>query len=244
MSAGGESSRFKSVKGADHIQKSAYVLPNGDTMIERTIRMYKKAGFKNFVILLYHNAESVMDFLGDGSRFGVKITYSHDPEQPVGRGGAIKHASNLGLLDPESYLVVHNPDDQIVGSAEEILQNIIDAHLMNESKGALATAVMVPGVRYDYTGFKIQDGFVLESEMYPMVNIPAHIGMTIFSPGIQNRFDKLFDLSRKTDFEAVLFPDLVKEGKLAAHVIPAHAWVPVNDEKGLKNLIKAIESEQ
>ncbi|MES2059961.1 MAG: NDP-sugar synthase [Patescibacteria group bacterium] len=243
MSAGGESSRFKSVKGAAHIQKSAYTLPNGDTMIERAIRMYKDVGFKDFVLLLYHNADSVINFLGDGSRFGVKITYSHDPEQPVGRGGAIKYASNSGLLNPESYLIVHNPDDQIVGSPLQTVKDIVSAHLFNESKGAIATAVMVPGVRYDYTGFKIKNGFVLESEMYPMVNIPAHIGMTIFSPGVQNRFDRLFDLSQKTDFEAVLFPELVREGKLAAHIIPDHAWIPVNDEKGLKKLIKAIEAE-
>ncbi|MFA6050742.1 MAG: NDP-sugar synthase [Candidatus Paceibacterota bacterium] len=244
LSAGGESSRFRNITGASGIQKSAFVLPNGETMIERTIGMYRDAGFMRFVILLYHNAESVIELLGDGSRLGVEIAYSHDPEKPVGRGGAIKHAFNQGILEAENYLIVHNPDDQIVGNAEEIVREIANVHIENEKSGAKATAVMVPGVRYDYTGFTIEDDFVKDVEMYPMVEIPAHIGLTVFSPGISDHFDELFDLSKPTDFEAVLFPVLVKDKKLAAHMIPAGAWIPVNDEKGLKKLIKALEAEE
>ncbi len=243
LSAGGESSRFKNIAGAAGIQKSAFRLPNGETMIERTMRMYTDALFKRFVILLYHNADSVINLLGDGSSLGVEIVYSHDPEKPVGRGGAIKHAFNQGFLDSKSYLIVHNPDDQIVGSVLETLEEITEAHIKNEKNGAVATAVMVPGVRYDYTGFTIEEGFVRGVEMYPFVDIPAHVGMTVFSPGVDKYFDELFDLNKKTDFEAVLFPVLAKEGKLAAHMIHADAWIPVNDEKALKKLIQSLEKE-
>jgi len=244
LTAGGESSRFRNVAGAQNVQKSAFILPNGDTMIERTIRTYKTAGLSNFVILLYHNADSVKNLLGDGSRLGVSIAYSHDPDMPVGRGGAVKYAFNQGILDNNSYLIVHNPDDQLLGNTADMLKGVLEAHFSNEKNAAVATAVMVGGVRHEFTGFTLENNRVVASEMYPLVPIPTHIGLTVFSPGLQPYFDRLFDLQKKTDFEAVLFPILISELKLSAHMIPEGQWISVNDEKGLKKLIKALETKQ
>ena len=39
LMAGGEGSRFKTISDPHHVQKNSVVLPNGDTMIERTIRI-------------------------------------------------------------------------------------------------------------------------------------------------------------------------------------------------------------
>ncbi len=240
LTAGGESSRFKSVTGSQGIHKAAFKLPNGDTMIERTIRLYKDLGFKNFLILLYYHSDSIKELLGDGSKMGINITYSHDPEKPIGRGGAMKNALVNGHIPPDTYIVIHNPDDQIVGDSKKILKGAIDAHVKNEEKNALATAVLVEGTKYDFTGFGIEDDFVTSVEMYPFVKIPTHIGLTIFSPKIVDYFDRLFDATKKTDFEAVLFPVLKDEKRLAAHIIPSGSWVSVNDEKGLKKLIKEL----
>src|SRR5579859_8146921 len=79
LAVGGEGSRLKAATEAKQVHKTALRLPDGDTMTERTIRMYKDAGFHDFVALVFHHAQSVIDVLGDGSRLGVHITYSHDP---------------------------------------------------------------------------------------------------------------------------------------------------------------------
>ncbi len=240
LTAGGESSRFKNVAGAALVQKAAYVLPGGETMIERMIGLYRGLGFRHFLVLVYHNADSVKNLLGDGAKLGVSILYSEDPGMPVGRGGAVKHAVLQGFLKPGQYFIIHNPDDQLVGKAGDVLAQAVNAHLEYEKNGALATAVMVEGVRYEFTGFKIEDDFVSEVEMYPFIKIPTHIGLSIFSPEVLPYFDRLFDLGKKTDFEAVLFPELQKEKKLAAHVIGEGLWISVNDEKGLKKLISHL----
>jgi NDP-sugar pyrophosphorylase family protein len=86
LMAGGESSRYAAVLNGKKIQKNAHELPNGDTMIEMAIRTYRDVGIKKFVALVFHNAHTVEDRLGDGSKLGVEITYSHDPVQPVGKG--------------------------------------------------------------------------------------------------------------------------------------------------------------
>src|SRR5476651_253665 len=96
LMAGGDSSRYAAVLNGKKVNKNAHELPNGDTMIEMSIRMYREAGIKRFVASVFHNAHSIEDRLGDGSGLGVKISYTHDPEKPVGKGGAIRNALDNG----------------------------------------------------------------------------------------------------------------------------------------------------
>lgn len=240
LPAGGESSRFKPVTGNKELQKSAYVLPNGETMLERVIAMYSAFGLKRFLVLLYHYADSVEKMLGDGSAKGISITYSYDPERPVGKGGAIRHAFEQGLIKKDEYFIVHNPDDQLVKNANDLLKKIIVAHLSHEEHGAKATAVTVEGAEYAYSALAVDQGKVTDASMYPFIPIPTHAGITIFSPKVVAEFGSIFDLSQKTDFESVLFPKLVREKALFAVSIPKDSWVPVNDEKGLKKLLSLI----
>jgi len=111
LMAGGESSRFSSVLDGTQANKSAFELPNGDTMIEMCIRMYRDAGFKRFVALVFHNAHSIEERLGDGSGMGVEILYSYDPEVPIGKGGAVLNALENGSIPEDHNLIVANPDD-------------------------------------------------------------------------------------------------------------------------------------
>src|SRR6202142_3859474 len=65
LMAGGESSRYAAVLYNKKINNNAHELPNGDTMIEMAIRMYRDAGIKRFVASVFHNAHSIEDRLGD-----------------------------------------------------------------------------------------------------------------------------------------------------------------------------------
>lgn len=244
LSAGGEGSRLQTVTatgGAVH--KTAFRLPSGDTMIERTIRMYRDNGFQEFVALVFHNAQSIMDVLGDGSHLGVTITYSSDPEIPVGRGGAIVNALFNGSIPREKSLVVHNPDDVIIRYPGSFPLDLISSHVASVERGAVATAATVAGAPVAYTGLAINDGMVSEVVAYPYVPIPAHIGVTVFSPEIYADFERLFSVTQKSDFEPVLFPLLASQGRLGACVIPDGTWIAVNDPKALKQFVAIVEQE-
>ena len=240
LPAGGEGKRFKNIMGNLNINKSVYVLPNKETMIERTIKMYRDLGFSDFIILVCHQAESVISLLGNGTKYGINIVYSHDPETLVGRGGAIKNALVNGRLKEGNYLIVHNPDDQIVGESKDILISVINKHLYNEERGAVASVVVVEGAPYAYSGMKIENDLVVDTQVYPFIPIPTHIGITIFSPGVHKYFYTLFDPDKKCDFEGRLFPVLKTEKKLYACQIPTGSWIPVNDEKGFKKLVEYL----
>ena len=225
------------------VQKNALRLPNGESLIERTIRMYRDDGFREFVALVFHSKGSIYDALGDGSRLEVRVRYSEDPGRPVGRGGAIRHALLNGSIPRAKNLIVHNPDDAIALYAGSFPADVVAAHLAGSRAGAVATAMMVEGAAVPYTGMRLNNGLVEEVMAYPFVPIPAHIGVTVFSPAVYDLFDELFDLKIRTDFEGVLFPILARQRQLYSAIIPVETWFQVNDPKSLQKLMEVVANE-
>lgn len=75
-------------------------------ILEITLLNFIKSGFVNFYISTHYLPEMIKDHFGDGSKWGVCITYVHE-ETPLGTGGA------LGLLPndtPELPLILMNGD--------------------------------------------------------------------------------------------------------------------------------------
>lgn len=243
LPVGGEGSRLRSVTDALGIQKNAIRLPNGETLIERTIRMYRDNGFIEFAALVFHSKSSIVDILEDGSRLGVRVRYSEDPGIPVGRGGAIRNALNNGSIPRSKSLIVHNPDDVIARYPGSFPRDVVAAHLAGVRRGAVATAIMVEGARMPYTGMRLSNGVVEEVTAYPFVPIPAHIGVTVFSSAVYSLFDGLFDFTHRTDFEGVLFPVLARERKLFSAIVPTESWFQVNDPKSLDKLMDVVREE-
>lgn len=241
LMAGGESSRFSSVLEGTDSNKSAFELPNGDTMIEMCIRMYKDMGFKNFVALVFHNAHSIENRLGDGSQLGVNITYSYDPEVPIGKGGAVLNALENGSIPESHNLIVVNPDD-VVMHFPEFPRYISEAHIEGVHHGAIATAVLGLGQAYHSTGMMVVDNKVVDTKMYPFIPVPAHVGITVFSPEVYTYFRKHFSLTEKSDFENILFPILASEDKLWSAGLTKGLWIAVNDTKTYKQLIVELEN--
>lgn len=241
LMAGGESSRFSTVLDGTEAHKTAFELPNGDTMIEMTLRMYRDAGIKKFVAAVSHNAQSIEARIGDGSSFGVEITYSHDPEHPVGKGGAVRYALENGSIPEDYNLIVVNPDDVVLNFPGSFPRYMCEAHMEGLKQGKLATAVLGTGQASPATGMMVKDNVVVDTQMYPFIPIPAHAGMTVFSPKVFPRFRELFSLEEKTDFESVLFPLLASENALWSTGLTEGLWIAVNDLKSYKLFIKTLE---
>ncbi len=240
LMAGGESTRYAAVLAGEKIQKNAHQLPNGDTMIEMCIRAYRDAGIKRFVALVYHNAHTVQDRLGDGSALGVSITYCQDPEPSAGKGGAIRNAIEQGFIPEEANLIVANPDDVVMDFPGSYVRFIGEAHLEGVARGNVATAVVAPGQKYASTGLMVVDNQVVDTQMYPMIPVPAHVGISIFAPAILPRFRELFSLDQKSDFEKELFPLLAKEKQLWSADLTKGVWIAVNDLKSYNQLIALL----
>lgn len=240
LAVGGHSSRMQSITDELGVNKNALKLPNGDTMLESTIRMYRDAGFNNFLALVAHQADSIIELLGDGTESGVQMSYSHDPGGPVGRGGAVRNALENGSIPKSHNLIVHNPDDIILDYPGSFPHDLVAAHIAGQAKRMLATAVMAEGLPATYTGMRVQDGVVEEVVSYPRLPVPAHAGITVFSPSIYPLFEEHFGPGVRSDFESVLFPVLVSRRKLYTMFIPSECWLQVNDPKAWNKLVNSM----
>jgi MurNAc alpha-1-phosphate uridylyltransferase len=78
----------------------------GKPLIVYHIEALRDAGFRELVINHAWLGEQIEQYLGDGSRFGVQILYSPEPEGALETGGGIHHA--LPLLGDEAFVVVNS----------------------------------------------------------------------------------------------------------------------------------------
>jgi NDP-sugar pyrophosphorylase family protein len=63
------------------------------------LRYLHEYGFDEIAINVHYLADAIVAALGDGSRFGVKLHYSHEPEL-LGSAGAVKKIESFFDADP------------------------------------------------------------------------------------------------------------------------------------------------
>lgn len=86
ISAGGFGTRLR--PATDTVPKP--MLPVlGHPTLAWSVAQFKKHGVTEFFITLHYLPRVIMDYFGDGSKFGVKIHYITE-EQPLGEAGAMK----------------------------------------------------------------------------------------------------------------------------------------------------------
>jgi len=89
--AAGEGTRLGSLT----LETPKVLLPvGGKPLLEYTLLWLKSYGISQVAINLYHLGEKVRDFLGDGSRFGINISYSLE-ETPLNTAGGVKRMEHF-----------------------------------------------------------------------------------------------------------------------------------------------------
>jgi NDP-sugar pyrophosphorylase family protein len=100
-------------------------------LIAYSVEYLAANGIRDVIVNLHHQPDSIRDALGDGSLFGVKITYSLEPEI-LGTSGALEPMREL-LLD-DDFLVLNG---KIITNID--LVGAIDDH---RKQDAIATLVL------------------------------------------------------------------------------------------------------
>lgn len=82
----------------------------GRPFIKWQLELLSKAGISSVVLCLGHKAAEIMEYVGSGDEFGMRIQYSVE-DSPLGTGGALKKAESLlgntfGVLYGDSYLPI------------------------------------------------------------------------------------------------------------------------------------------
>ena len=93
--AGGKGTRIKSI--ASDIPKPMIPI-NGTPVLEREILSLRNQGFRDIIITVSHMGSIIMDYFGNGMKFGVNIQYYFE-EIPLGNAGALFKLRNQ-LTEP------------------------------------------------------------------------------------------------------------------------------------------------
>ncbi len=105
---------------------------NGVPFIKLQLDDLRSKGIGHVHLCLGHLGEMVKNFVGDGSKFGIEITYSFDGDSPRGTAGALFQAMEIlqqdfGVIYGDSFLPI------------EILP--IEKHFLTESVTALMVVI-------------------------------------------------------------------------------------------------------
>src|SRR5258706_13570694 len=113
----------------------------GRPMIEYSLLLLRHYGIDEVVVNLHHLGEKIESHLQDGSRLGLRITYSREKEL-LDTGGGLLQARPL--LDGAPFIVING--DVVI---DLDLQAVIDRH---GEDGAAATLVLRPDADADRYG--------------------------------------------------------------------------------------------
>jgi mannose-1-phosphate guanylyltransferase len=101
-------------------------------IVARIAELLGKHGFGDVVTNLSYLPEQIRGVLGDGSEFGLEITYSEEPE-PLGTAGGVGKARDF-LSESESFLIISGD-----ALTDIDLTAMRGAHEENVAAGAIAT---------------------------------------------------------------------------------------------------------
>lgn len=177
-------------------------------ILEITLLNFIKSGFVNFYISTHFMPEMIIEHFGDGSKWGVNITYVHE-EQPLGTGGA------LGLLPkdvPKLPLIMMNGD--VLTNIN--FQKLLDFH-NNESADA-SMCVREYEYQIPYGVIQGQDGKITSMEEKPTQLFHINAGIYVVNPEIISQVK----VNEKVDMPTLLERKISQQGNIM--MFPIHEY--------------------
>jgi len=106
--AGGLATRLGSI--AEHAPKSMINI-EGHPFIAYQLSLLKRFGASKVLLCVGHLGDQVRSYVGDGSKFGLAVSYSDEGPHLLGTAGALKNAEHLletefALVYGDSYFVL------------------------------------------------------------------------------------------------------------------------------------------
>ena len=199
--AGGEGTRLRPLTSN---QPKPMMPVANRPMMEHILDLLKEHGFEDIVVTVAFLANTIRNYFGDGSEFGVRMVYATE-ESPLGTAGSVRNA--MEELKDERFLVISG---DVLTDID--LSAIVRFH---EEKGAMATIGLKAMENPLEFGIVItkEDGSVerfLEKPTWGQVfSDTINTGIYVLEPQI---FDYI-DADKPVDFSSEVFPKLLDDGQ-------------------------------
>jgi mannose-1-phosphate guanylyltransferase/phosphomannomutase len=192
----------------------------GTPHLEFIIRLLKKHNIIDIIFSTGYLHSKIVDYFGDGSDFGVNITYKEDGDIPLGTAGAIKNCEES--LDNSPFLVFNG----------DILTDIdLSSLILNHKEGitlALAEvknpqhfglAILDEQNRISHFIEKPSIDFLVENKEIPKV---INAGIYVMDKEVLNDIPKQEFYMVETD----VFPKYANDMKLHGHISDRY-WIDI-----------------
>jgi len=192
----------------------------GKPLVGYVAEYVAKYGFSEVVVNLHHQPDSIINALGDGTDFGVRIHYTLEEPDILGTAGALDNARHL--LEDETFLIVNG---KIITDID--IAAALETH---KSSGALATMVLKENIKREkFTVVETENGFIKGFGGFAQPLTEEEIRDAeheIFTPlmftGIHILEPRVFDYIPQGVYSDIVptfyNPALEKGEKIAAHV--------------------------
>ncbi len=212
--AGGEGTRLRPL--TSNIPKPMLPIAN-IPMMEHVIDLLVRHGVTRIVVTVAYLADTIRNYFGDGSEFGVELVYATE-DTPLGTAGSVRNA--MDELD-ERFLVISG----------DVLTDIDLGAIVafHESHDALATIGLVEVENPLEFGIVItaEDGSIerfLEKPSWGQVfSDTINTGIFVLEPGI---FD-FIPAEGPSDFSSDVFPEVLASGRGLYGVVAEGYWEDV-----------------
>ncbi len=210
----------------------------GRPLIEYSLLFVKSHGIEEVVLNLHHLGPLLREALGDGSAYGLRITYS--AEDPIlDTGGGIKKAQPF--LDGEPFLVLNS--DTIL---DFDLPALLATHRQTQAIGTLLLRPNPDEATYgrietDRTGVvrRIR-GEPSELAVTEPLSPLIFTGCQVLAP----RIFAAMPAGRAFSTTHELYPQLIRAGETLQSVVHPGPWMVVDDADGIARATQAIISGQ
>jgi len=144
----------------------------GKPLLQYHLEALAAAGVNEVIINLAYLGDKIREFVGDGSRFGLQVSYSPEPE-PLETAGALLHA--MPLLGDAPFLLINGD----VWSDYPLQQ--LRQHSLNTNTNVNAHLVLVPNPDFHPNGdFAINtQGLLTNDEAQPKYTFA---GLSVIHP--------------------------------------------------------------
>jgi len=172
----------------------------GKPIVVRQIEWLKSYGVEEFIIAIGYLREKLVDFLGNGSKLGVHVSYVFE-DKPLGTGGGLRNARFT--LDKVEHFYVVNGD---------IITDIDPERLVQNLKGDAVGVIALVPLHSSYGIVKVNKEFrILDFKEKPLLNkYWINAGLYLLRPEVFSYLPEIGDI------EKTAFPILAEKGKLMA----------------------------
>ncbi|HOD13549.1 MAG TPA: sugar phosphate nucleotidyltransferase [Spirochaetota bacterium] len=213
--AGGEGTRLRPLT----CNRSKPMVPViNKPVLEHTINLLKRHGIRDIIMSLFFLPDNVQNYFGDGSEWGVTISYSIE-ETPLGTAGGVRYA----IGDCGDTVVVLSGD----GILDFNLTDILGFHREKQSPFTIVLKRVSKPTEYGIviTG---EDGrierFLEKPSWSEVFSDTANTGLYVVDPGI---IRSMVPEGSRYDFSIDLFPAMQKKNIPLYGYIAAGYWCDI-----------------